>query len=155
MALNIKHSSTALLILMLGLSPVVSAQTSAASDGAVAQVSSDIEQLLAQENLVIEGEEILAQDVILHVYQDNAFKPYWTDKSNIRELMQLIEEAPDHGLDPADYNIAELRLPSPLRQGEGQQSRPGYQFQARDFPRPASRQDHERNPGCTLSAGLH
>jgi len=79
------------------------------SSAAVAQVSSDIEQLLGQENLVIEGEEILAQEIIAHIYQDNAFRPYWTDEANIHELMQLIEEAPDHGLDPVDYNIVELR----------------------------------------------
>jgi murein L,D-transpeptidase YcbB/YkuD len=76
---------------------------------ASAQVSSDIETLLKRENLVIEGERILAQDVILHVYQDNAFRPYWTDETNIRELLQLIDEAPDHGLNPADYGIESLR----------------------------------------------
>jgi murein L,D-transpeptidase YcbB/YkuD len=76
---------------------------------AAAQVSRDIEQLLDQENLVIEGEEILAQEIIVDVYQDNSFRPYWTDEANIHELMQLIEEASDHGLDPADYNIEQLR----------------------------------------------
>ena len=79
------------------------------SSAAVAEVSHNIEQLLAQENLVIEGEEILAQEIILHVYQDNAFRPYWTDETNIHELMQLIEEASDHGLTPADYNMDQLR----------------------------------------------
>jgi murein L,D-transpeptidase YcbB/YkuD len=91
--------SFALLIFALSLSSV-----------AQANVANDIEQLLAQENLVIKGEEILAQEIILHVYQDNSFEPYWTDESNVRELMQLIEEAPDHGLNPADYNIDQLRL---------------------------------------------
>jgi murein L,D-transpeptidase YcbB/YkuD len=94
-----KKLSFALLIFALGLSSVTQAQ-----------VANDIEQLLAQENLVIKGEEILAQEIILHVYQDNSFEPYWTDESNIRELMQLIEEAPDHGLDPADYGIDRLRF---------------------------------------------
>jgi murein L,D-transpeptidase YcbB/YkuD len=96
--LNSKTMSLALLIFGLFFSSI-----------AVPQVSSDIEQLLTRENLVIEGEEILAQEIILHIYQDNAFRPYWTDETNIRELMQLIEEASDHGLDPADYNMDQLR----------------------------------------------
>jgi len=87
----------------------LSTAVSAIADTTLEQVSSDIEQLLGQDNLIIEGEEILAQEIIRHVYQDNAYKPYWTDESNIRELMQLIEEAPDHGLNPADYNIDQLR----------------------------------------------
>ena len=92
------HMSLASLIFMLFFSPT-----------AVAQVSSDIEQLLKQENLVIAGEEIMAQEIIVHIYQDNEFSPYWTDKTNIHELLQLIEEASDHGLHPVDYNIDELR----------------------------------------------
>ena len=50
----------------------------------------------------------MAQEIIVHVYQDNAFKPYWTDETNIHKLLQLIENASDHGLDPADYNIDQL-----------------------------------------------
>jgi len=92
-----KNMRLASLIFVLFFSSVVAAQ-----------VSSDIEQLLEQDNLVIEGEEILSQEIIVHVYQDNAFKPYWTDETNIHELMQLIEDASDHGLDPADYNIDQL-----------------------------------------------
>ena len=30
----------------------------------------------------------MAQEIIVHVYQDNAFKPYWTDETNIHELLQ-------------------------------------------------------------------
>jgi murein L,D-transpeptidase YcbB/YkuD len=71
-------------------------------------VASDIQQLLAQDELVINGEAILAQDIIVNMYQDHGFRPYWTDESNIRELMELIQGAPDHGLDPADYNFDEL-----------------------------------------------
>ena len=119
-----KHMSLASLIFVLFFSST-----------AAAQVSNDIEQLLKQENLVIAGEVIMAQEIIVHVYQDNAFKPYWTDETNIHELLQLIEDASDHGLDPADYNIDQL--------------------QAGNFPRPASQQDPTRNPGCALIARFH
>jgi murein L,D-transpeptidase YcbB/YkuD len=69
----------------------------------------DIEQLLARDNLVINGVDILAQDIVAHMYQDNGFRPYWTDKSNISELLALIGDAADHGLNPEDYNIGQLR----------------------------------------------
>lgn len=75
---------------------------------AQAQVGSDIEALLTRSPLVIRGEEILAEEIIRNVYRDNDFRPYWTDQKNINELMVLIEQAPDHGLNPADYNIGQL-----------------------------------------------
>jgi murein L,D-transpeptidase YcbB/YkuD len=94
---------------MMCLSPTAPAQQGGVSKASLTTVSSDIERLLSRENLVINGEEILAQETILHAYSDNAFRPYWTDEMDVRELMQLIEEAPDHGLNPADYNIDQLR----------------------------------------------
>lgn len=72
-------------------------------------VASDIERLLASENLVVNGVAILAQDVIRDVYRDHGYEPYWTDHSNIRELMELISYSADHGLNPQDYNMAQLR----------------------------------------------
>jgi murein L,D-transpeptidase YcbB/YkuD len=72
-------------------------------------VAQDIRQLLGQENLAVNGVDILARDIVEHVYKDNAYQPYWTDSANILELMQLIEGAADHGLKPTDYNIEPLR----------------------------------------------
>jgi len=77
---------------------------------AQSDVAKDIEQLLTTENLAVNGVVIHAQEVIREVYKDHGYQPYWTDHSNIRELMVLIEEAADHGLDPSDYNLDQLRL---------------------------------------------
>ena len=79
--------------------------TTAAKTG----IARDIEQMLARENLVVKGVEILAQDIIRDVYRDHGYEPYWTDNSNIRELMVLISDAADHGLNPQDYNMVQLR----------------------------------------------
>ena len=73
------------------------------------EIASDIERMLAREKLVVNGVEILALDIIRDVYRDHGFEPYWTDNSNIRELMELIRESADHGLNPQDYNMAQLR----------------------------------------------
>ena len=65
----------------------------------------DIEQLLGTDSLTIRGVDILTEGLILDAYEDHAFAPYWTDAGKVRELMQLISNAADHGLKPSDYNI--------------------------------------------------
>ena len=79
------------------------------------EVNGDIQQLLQSEDLHIGDVEILAQEIILELYRENGFGPYWTKTHDIRELLELIEESPDHGLMPADYGREQLRrtlLPS-------------------------------------------
>ncbi len=73
-------------------------------------IANDIRQLLETEDPTIAGVDILGHEIILRVYQDSEFQPYWTNDDNIRSLISLIDEAPDHGLLSADYNMDELRL---------------------------------------------
>jgi murein L,D-transpeptidase YcbB/YkuD len=89
------------LVLLISAIPPV-AMTSEAT------VNQELERLLGTEDLTIEGTEILAEQIILDIYQGNDFNPFWTRESDIRELLDLIEEAPDHGLIPADYNHEQL-----------------------------------------------
>ena len=72
------------------------------------KVQQDIKQLLQSENLSIGGVDILTQDVMLDVYEDHEFAPYWTNPVRIKELLGLITDSADHGLVPADYNIEQL-----------------------------------------------
>jgi murein L,D-transpeptidase YcbB/YkuD len=71
-------------------------------------VNQDIEQLLRIDDLSIRGVEILTQAILLEIYQDHDFAPYWTSTARTRELMELISDSADHGLTPADYNIDQL-----------------------------------------------
>jgi len=71
-------------------------------------VSQDIELLLRTDDLSIRGADILTQALLLEIYQDHDFAPYWTNPDRIRELMNLIQNSADHGLIPADYNIDQL-----------------------------------------------
>ena len=66
-----------------------------------------IETLLSQKGLTIEGTPILAEEIIYETYKQNGFRPIWT-REKLEELMQLIREAPAHGLDPADYEPDKL-----------------------------------------------
>jgi murein L,D-transpeptidase YcbB/YkuD len=70
---------------------------------------SEIRRLLTTEGLTVNGSPILARALMLDLYRDNDFKPFWVRGSDIRELLELIEESPDHGLIPADYHFDALR----------------------------------------------
>jgi len=102
---TIKRSSGIIIVLLL---LTVTGVTQAADTSASANVQKDIEQLLNTDGLDIQGVEILTRTILLDVYTDREFKPYWTHPDKIRELMELIQTSADHGLDPADYNIKQL-----------------------------------------------
>jgi len=102
-----------LALLLAGLS-IASPDLAANEETTVNQA---LEQLLRSDTLQIGDTNILAEETILEIYQGNGFKPFWTAKSNLRELLELIEEAPDHGLDPADYSVDQVREIY-LRRGE-------------------------------------
>jgi murein L,D-transpeptidase YcbB/YkuD len=72
------------------------------------KIQQDFKHLLQSENLSIRGVDILTQDVLLDVYEDHEFAPYWTNPVRIKELLELITDSADHGLIPADYNIEQL-----------------------------------------------
>lgn len=82
-------------------------------------VQQDIERLLRTDDLSINGVEILTPAILLEVYEDHEFAPYWTNPARIKELMELIGDSADHGLKPSDYGYAALeqilqrRLASP------------------------------------------
>ncbi len=112
--MNISRRLSAVLTAFLILAgPVVS---SAAETGAKAEVNRNIEKMLQTEGLVVDGTEILTRAFLLDVYQGQGFSPIWTRLDRIRELITLISNSPDHGLNPADYNIDLLR--QILRQSE-------------------------------------
>jgi len=97
----------ALTILLLTLTGPLEMQ--AAEQVSASRVSQDIENLLHTENLSIRGAEIITRAMLLEVYQDHEFAPYWGDPQRVRELMELISDSADHGLKPADYNIDQLQ----------------------------------------------
>ena len=97
-----KHLSVLLAVLLMWLFP---AGLWAADTAANSSTNQDIEKLLRSENLSVLGTDILTQALLLEIYQNHEFAPYWTKPDRIRELMDLIHDSADHGLNPADYNI--------------------------------------------------
>jgi len=109
---NHKHSGLTRLHLLPLLLVLVAAMTLAPpawSAESQPDVQQAMEQLLRSDNLAIGGTRILAEETVLEIYQGHGFNPFWTDKKNIQELLELIEEAPNHGLDPVDYSIDQVR----------------------------------------------
>ena len=79
-----------------------------------------LEQLLQQENLQIGATPILADETITEIYRGNGFQPFWTRAADVRELLDLIEDSPDHGLNPGDYSVGQIR--SVLARANGERS---------------------------------
>ena len=102
---TIKWSSILLFVLLM-LSASVGLQANKTTPGL--SVNQDIERLLLTNNLSIRGAEILTQAILLEIYQDSGFAPYWTRSDKVRELMELITDSTNHGLMPEDYNIDQL-----------------------------------------------
>ncbi len=76
-----------LLICIACYGTIASAENTLPGDPAA--IESDIRVLLEASDLAIDGEDILAGDVVRQVYQDNDFKPFWADSRNIRKLISL------------------------------------------------------------------
>ena len=114
--MNFTKQLSGLLILCLLLSGPGNLQ--AVDANSTPEVRQDIEQILRTDNLTILGAKILTQGFLLEAYEDHDFAPYWTNPDRIRELMELISSAADHGLKPSDYNIDALDKVLKLRLAE-------------------------------------
>jgi len=98
---NHTRKLTYALIVLAGL-----ASLAPGGDGPIAAeptANREIERLLDGPPLRIRDTDILAQAQLLDAYRENGFRPLWVDPARVRELLQLIDGAGDHGLDPRDY----------------------------------------------------
>jgi len=68
-----------------------------------------IEELQFAGDLDIGSARIGAREILATVYGNRGFRPMWTDQARVQEFIDLVASAPDDGLDPGDYFVAELR----------------------------------------------
>ncbi|MBT8063410.1 MAG: L,D-transpeptidase family protein [Gammaproteobacteria bacterium] len=97
----------------------MSAPAVAGADG-ITGVGQELKRLLQQDELQIDAARILADETIVEIYRGNGYRPVWTRISDMRDLLELIEDSRDHGLNPADYSISQIR--SILARAEGKQA---------------------------------
>ena len=72
-------------------------------------INARMEALQAGEALAIGGTSIAAWQLLPRLYASRSFMPLWPDEKRIAELLALLETAPQHGLDTADYGLESLR----------------------------------------------
>jgi len=94
-----------LLIAPLLLLFLASGPASGGVDAEPTEVQLNIEQILDTDQAEIQGEKIIAQDLLREVYAAQAYEPLWTSDKKIRELTSLLRESVDHGLRPEDYHL--------------------------------------------------
>jgi len=114
--MNTINRLSALFAIVLLLTNTIALQ--AAEPLGRSKIQQDIKHLLKSRDLSIRGVDILTQDVLLDVYKDHEFAPYWTNQGRITELLELITDSADHGLVPADYNIEQLHQVLQQRQSK-------------------------------------
>ena len=68
-----------------------------------------VEQVAAGMNPRIGSATIASVHVIPRLYETRSFRLAWTDSGNVEELIELLEESHEEGLDPEDYHLSTLR----------------------------------------------
>jgi murein L,D-transpeptidase YcbB/YkuD len=68
-----------------------------------------IDELQFGGDLHIGDARILMDQLLPSIYAERGFQPLWTDEGRIQELLEWLETAPAHGLDTADYHLADLK----------------------------------------------
>ena len=104
-------------LLKLALSTAV-CMTPAAAALAQTAANPELERLLRADELVVAGNRILTEETLLEIYEGNGFSLFWENGQNVRELLELVEKAPEHGLDPSDYFVDQVREILNARNGQ-------------------------------------
>jgi murein L,D-transpeptidase YcbB/YkuD len=101
---------TRLFAVLLSCAVVVGQPTPGRAESpTAADVSGELQRQLEADSSDIAGERILGRDILLQAYRENAFGPFWTEAADIRELLELVGNATDHGLNPDDYGEDAIR----------------------------------------------
>jgi murein L,D-transpeptidase YcbB/YkuD len=107
--LKLHRSFAAAAASLLLLAPLCPRLAEAQEPKSLSPTGAEIRRLLESDSLTIVGTDILAQDILLQAYSEAGFEPFWTDSGNIQELLDLITNAEEHGLNPEDYGEAAIR----------------------------------------------
>jgi murein L,D-transpeptidase YcbB/YkuD len=80
------------------------------AENAVSEALGDrIDELMFGGDLEVEGAGISARDVLPEIYSTRNFEPLWTDEADILNLLTMLDTATEHGLDPEDYYVEQIR----------------------------------------------
>jgi murein L,D-transpeptidase YcbB/YkuD len=94
--------AVAIILIMSAVRPVT-------ADAISEALSDRMDELLFGGDLEIGAAGIGGREVLPDIYASRNFEPLWTDDARIQELLAMLETAPEHGMDPDDYYVAQIR----------------------------------------------
>jgi len=94
--------------MLLALVPVVVAARQPEREQVSEELRSRIEQLRTTGSLLVGGEAVQAEPLLLAVYEARGFQPLWEEDA-VASLVRAITAVREDGLDPEDYHVSALR----------------------------------------------
>lgn len=72
-------------------------------------IKNKIEAGVESESISADGVALYGQDVIARYYEMNDYNPVWSNKKNIKVLIENLEDAYNEGLLPKDYHLERIK----------------------------------------------
>jgi murein L,D-transpeptidase YcbB/YkuD len=98
-----------LLLLSLALVKPTLAQSPSADDPVAQAIATEFDLLLQPEISSIQGEEVALIPQLNDFYSRRGFKPAWSNRQSVQQLLKAIADSEADGLDPNDYHVAVLK----------------------------------------------
>jgi murein L,D-transpeptidase YcbB/YkuD len=78
-------------------------------DPVVEIIRAKVERLGADGQLSIRGQGVASLTVLPDIYEARGFRPAWTNPQNVEDLLHVVTDIEEDGLDPGDYHLEALR----------------------------------------------
>jgi murein L,D-transpeptidase YcbB/YkuD len=101
---------------------VICSAASGQEAGVAIALRERVERLTTVGSIDIEGAALGREDILPEFYARRAYRPAWTDPARVRELLDLLATAPEHGLAPEDFFLSRLRALTAAAGDAGQQA---------------------------------
>ena len=95
-------------VVMITLAEVLAGPAMASLDLTGEQLRQRVEQLREGRPLEVAGTRLVAVQCIPRFYERRGFQLAWSDPRNVAELIALVKQTYEHGLNPKDYQLEEL-----------------------------------------------
>lgn len=86
-----------------------SAGTAQLQDAELTEPQWQIEKILDTPWARIEHDFIVMQNSLREIYVAGAYKPLWTSRDKIQQLLAVLESSVEHGLQPTDYHLPAIQ----------------------------------------------
>lgn len=102
------HIATARLALGALLAAAALASAPAAADAVAEAIHERVDFVRETGRLTLAGDTVVSRVGLPQVYSSLGFAPLWSEPARVEELLALVRESADDGLDPGDYHLEAL-----------------------------------------------